>query len=212
MRDEHVDEREVKGLKAYIYMDECASDPRGDDNLGTMICFHRRYGLGDKHQFSSPEEFMEWWKEEGKGGVILPLFLMDHSGISMSTSSYHDKWDSGQVGFIYILAEKIRKEYSIKRLTDKVREKVTAYLTSEVNIYSDYISGEVYGYKLVDPATDEELDSCWGFYGHDEKYMWQTIEEQAAYFRFTLDEEAAWEEHERRRNEQLVLPFEEEVA
>ena len=41
--------------------------------------------------------------------VILPLYLFDHSGISISTGSFHDPWDSGQVGFIYASKEKAKE-------------------------------------------------------------------------------------------------------
>lgn len=37
-----------------IYHDDGAANPREDyDHLGTMVCFHRRYTLGDKHDHSS---------------------------------------------------------------------------------------------------------------------------------------------------------------
>ena len=39
------------------------------------------------------------------------LYLYDHSGITMSTGSFCDSWDSGQVGFIYVTKEDIEKEY-----------------------------------------------------------------------------------------------------
>ena len=48
--------------------------------------------------------------------LILPLNLYDHSGLSMSVSSFigraqHAEWDSGQVGWIYATADSIRAEY-----------------------------------------------------------------------------------------------------
>ena len=33
--------------------------------------------------------------------ITLPLYLMDHSGLAMQTTSFNDPWDSGQVGWIY---------------------------------------------------------------------------------------------------------------
>jgi len=33
--------------------------------------------------------------------VLLPLYLLDHSGLSISTSDFCDPWDSAQVGWIY---------------------------------------------------------------------------------------------------------------
>ena len=31
-----------------IYFDSCPTNPREWDNLGTMVCGHRRYDLGDE--------------------------------------------------------------------------------------------------------------------------------------------------------------------
>ena len=32
-----------------IQQDDSPSNPREDDNFGKMICFHRRYNLGNHH-------------------------------------------------------------------------------------------------------------------------------------------------------------------
>ena len=39
--------------------------------------------------------------EQMDGMVILPLYLYDHSGITMNTCGFSCPWDSGQVGWIY---------------------------------------------------------------------------------------------------------------
>ncbi len=53
----------------------------------------------------------------GKRTVILPLDLYDHSGITMNTTGFHCPWDSGQVGYIYVMPEDIRKEFSAARVS-----------------------------------------------------------------------------------------------
>ena len=153
-----------------IYPDDDPLDPRVDyDNLATMICWHSRYNLGDKHDFSDPQEFYDWSKENLKGGIVLQLYLYDHSGISMSCSSFigrshHGEWDSGPVGYIYITADKVRKEYSAKRISKKLRERVAGYLKGEVEEYDQYLRGAVYGYIVEHDESGEE-DSCWGYFG-----------------------------------------------
>lgn len=42
-----------------ISLDWDAPNPREDyDNLGTMVCWHKRYALGDKHDFGEPDDFL----------------------------------------------------------------------------------------------------------------------------------------------------------
>ena len=61
-------------------------------------------------------------------------------------------------------------------------------MKSEVQIYDQYLRGDVYGYNLyqADPPIGEEdepeweeIDSCWGFYGTD--IIENGIADQAGY-------------------------------
>ena len=98
--------------------------------------------------------------------VILPLYLYDHSGITMRCAPFDCPWDSGQVGFIYATPEMIREEYGCKIITKAVREKATKLLRGEVETYDQYLTGDVWG-VIVEDMYGEEVDSCWGFYGSD---------------------------------------------
>ena len=100
------------------------------DNLGTMACWHRRYTLGDKNSFDEPSDCLKFMKENHC--IFLPLYLLDHSGITMNTAGFADPWDSGQVGWIYVTADKVRQEYGWKRITKKRVARITEYLKSEV--------------------------------------------------------------------------------
>lgn len=144
-----------------IIADEFAQNPRDWDNLGRMVCWHRRYNLGDAQPSVSPKEFVV-----PKGAVMLPLYLYDHSGITMKTTPFSCPWDSGQVGIIYTTLEAIRREFDVKRVTKKLRQKCEAILVSEVATYDAYISGDVYA--IVEKDEDGEVvDSCGGYYGFD---------------------------------------------
>jgi hypothetical protein len=103
-------------------------------------------------------------------GVILPLYLYDHSGITMNTTGFGCQWDSFQVGFIFISKQKMLQEYGGKIVTQKLKDRVTEYLKGEVETYDQYLTGDVYGYRVfkVENGEEEELDSCWGFYGEEE--------------------------------------------
>jgi hypothetical protein len=233
-----------------VFYDEDAESTRKWDNLGTMVCWHRRYNLGDKHTYGSPEEFLQELANElfgcddvdyiqrktdeymkgcevrydapndeydvwengslydggfeteddailelehirqnfiddiyenlsndelleliGEKAVILPLYLYDHGGITMSTGSFGDRWDSGQVGWIYVTKDRLAKEGLSHRTTEEIEQ----YLKGEVEIYDQYLRGNVYGYSLeiahkcecCNHVEYEEIDSCWGYYGDE---------------------------------------------
>lgn len=111
----------------------------------------------------------------------LPLYLYDHSGITMSTGRFSCPWDSGQVGFIYVEKEKAIDEWGILHrgpmTPEMIEQKAYEYLTGEVETYDQYLTGDVYGYVVQVAEFDEdgdpewgnpdEPDSCWGFFGSD---------------------------------------------
>jgi hypothetical protein len=160
---------EYKGYIIEIMPHEVPESPREWDNLGTMATFHSRYDLGDKVDFKS-EQFDSWdemanYIEKEKGAVvILPVYLYDHSGLRMSTGDFHDRWDSGQVGYIYVTKEDIVRKYG--KDTPENREKARNVLKREIETYDQYLTGDVWGYKVTDPKG-EELDSVWGYYGQE---------------------------------------------
>jgi len=164
-----IETKQIGKFKIEISLDEFAESPRTWDNLGKMICFHNRYDLGDKHSYRR-KDYNSWdelkkdiVRIEGKG-ITLPLYLYDHSGITMNTTGFSCGWDSGQVGWIHISREKILKEYGGKILTKSLRERVSNYLVNEVDTYDQYLRGEVYEYAILDEEGNS-LDSCSGIFG-----------------------------------------------
>ena len=164
-----------------IFYDETPENPRSWDNISTMICFHRRYNLGDNHDYNSSDydnwnELKKQIEKDHDIAVILPLYLYDHSGITISTSPFSCDWDSGQVGFIFITKDQIRSNWNIKRVTKKWIDRATEILESDVKTYDQYLTGDTYGFQVIEKTICEcghveenELDSCWGFFGTDWK-------------------------------------------
>lgn len=136
----------------------------------------------------------------------LPLWLYDHSGITMSCGTrsypYNDRWDSSAVGWIVALKSTIMKEvgteyvldengdlikvehphpdgtvtfsYRTRPLTDETwRERAEKIMEEDVELYDQYLTGDVYGYTLYEADSGdedpdwEESDSIWGFFGSD---------------------------------------------
>jgi hypothetical protein len=156
---------EVGARLVRIRIDDDPESPRAWSNVGTMICWHRRYRLGDRHGFADPERFQAWLAEHP--AIVLPLYLYDHSGITMNTTGFSCPWDSGQVGFIYVTLADARKEYVRQRLSRRLRARIEDGLRQEVATYDDYLCGRVYGF-IVEDKDGETIDSCWGFYGLDQ--------------------------------------------
>ena len=169
-------------------------NPREWDNFGTMVCFHNKYTLGDKHNLESPD-YSSWAEvrdaiEADLGAmVILPLYLYDHSGISMRVGSFrgvaqHAGWDSGQVGFIYCTDGDMVAN-GIKDLAQ-----AEALLRGEVEAYDCYLTGQVYTYRIERQSTcdschntsAEIVDSCSGWYSHDDamKEAMQVVDYRSA--------------------------------
>jgi hypothetical protein len=161
----------IKMNRLKVVHDSSADSPRSWDNLGTMICFHNRYDLGDKHNYNA-DDYSGWEEmkkaiiKEENPAVILPLYMYDHSGISISTSPFSCRWDSGQIGFVLVSKKQALEEYGGVRVSSKKKTKIESIIQAEVKTYTQYVGGEVYGFQIVD-EDDDIVDSCYGFYGTD---------------------------------------------
>jgi hypothetical protein len=164
----------MKKYELKIEQDTDPMNPRTEwDNLGTMVCFHNRYDLGDKTDYRS-EDYNGWdeLKEgiiENEGDiVILPLYLYDHSGITISTNPFNCNFDSGRIGFIFVSKHTIKKEG-----IDET--KVIEYLENEVETYDKYLTGDVYRYEIYEVETcslgheHKTLIECCGSYMSEEE-------------------------------------------
>ena len=205
-----------KAVVGYLSRDEDPINPRTEyNNVGTMVCWHRNYNLGDDSRRDSAEEFLQelaitfepgledkiyWWNNDGyereearirkqypdakhwevtytddgkkvrsmssmvgeiteerinklvraaieKHYVMLPLYLYDHGGLSISTGAFSCPWDSGLVGWIYADRDTMLREWggSSKRLTKQIKDKARKCLVGEVENYDQYLRGDVYG-------------------------------------------------------------------
>jgi len=186
-----------------IYAQDNPYNPRKEnDNIGTMACWHRRYTLGDEQPNASPggykyalaravDDTLPEWDDATDADaqraqevfdaqyLHLPLYLYDHSGITMRTTPFSCPWDSGQVGFIYVSRKRAAEEWG----EDFIDVRVLAGLVAEVEEYDQYLTGNVYGFEIEEAEAfektslktgwTEEVDEwndynrCGGFYGRD---------------------------------------------
>ena len=82
------------GAVATVYQDTDCEGPRDWDNIGTLKTWHNRYNWSDKDAPNIDAEDFAAWAKENRVIVSLPVFLYDHSGLSMSCGSFGDPWDS----------------------------------------------------------------------------------------------------------------------
>jgi len=159
-------------VRLIIVQDIDPESPREDTNLGIMVCSHNRYNLGDR----APNEVERRALRNGswpllrrflrryEGAVeLLPLGLYDHSGLRMYVGGGklggYAAWDSGTVGYIYATKETVE---TCGTPLGRVKE----CLEAEVEVYDQFLSGDVWGY-VVEVDGDQE-DSCWGYFGRED--------------------------------------------
>lgn len=164
---------QVGNLTVNIIQDsEFAESPfktHGPEDRGSLLLtWHRNYNLGDdpqKHGLPSVYNLMETYEswdgveaalvEKYEPRAILPVYLLDHSGLSVSTGRYACGWDSGQVGFIMTYDE--GNEH-----TDP-----EGALRAQIEELDDYLQGNVYGFTVN--VDGDEIESRWGFIGRPAK-------------------------------------------
>lgn len=142
-----------------LYPDQDVTSPRENDNLGTLACWHRRYTLGDEQPREQPVDYQEALPENS---LVVPVYMIDHSGIALSTRDFGDPWDSGQVGIYHVPATKIVEEYGED--TPETRQRALEVINAEIEEYSDYVQGNCWGFEILN-AEGEFVDGCGGFIG-----------------------------------------------
>ena len=184
-----IEKLEYKNYSIELWHDENAESPRKWSNISRMICFHKRYKLGDEHRWKD-EEF-ESWEElrkeiAGDGEHILaikPLNMYEHSGIAISTGTFGCDWDSMQIGWIFITKEMWIKDMQLSenfKFNDAVVKEAEKRIDSEVEIYGQWLSGDIVGFTIKEKVksitivteeeiiTEEEINSCGGYYGEED--------------------------------------------
>lgn len=146
-------------------------------SLCSVDLFHRREGCwvgsdyrqpdykGFRDRYTEPDDdaYVCTLKEiRRKGGVVLPVYCYQHSGITFRCSSFSDPWDSGQVGYAYMTTEQIIELGwpKGKRGRKKAAEE---YIRHMVGDMAAYANGDIYGFNLFD-KDGEFVEGCGGFY------------------------------------------------
>jgi len=173
-----------KGYAIAIVEDAYPVNPREDYSpLGLLVL---REG-GDKVKFSkgsSMEELVSNVQEELGPMVYLGVKRYSHSGDYFKAYDLEEQpdypwncpWDSGWAGIIAASKENIRKDYSCKRISSNLLERVKKLLKAEVEIYSSYVNGDCFGCVIYD-STGEVIDATFGYYGPDVEFALKNARE-----------------------------------
>jgi hypothetical protein len=167
MKTEDVNVVNYKGYKIRIIQDEFYDSP---DNWGDeqrfLVYDHRDFYV--KRKGFNPDDIFEVFSEGKKlydGFFIFPVYAYIHSGVALQLKRWfnyvpqgHNEFDVSFKGFALIKKEK--GTYTSEK----------AYQAAEglLNVWNDCLSGNVYGF-IAEDNEENEIDSCWGFYGDPEK-------------------------------------------
>lgn len=157
------------GLLVEIRYDEHASSPREMDPLGTIIGWRRAdLKLGERQidlDSTTPQQVVDKLKRDG-ARLILPVHYTSHG--PHCQLHLGDKLDDDTLahssGIVYVTDEELRSAFLARRITAHVLRKARRLLNAEINEYSHWLNGSVYGYVIRD-ADKSSLASDFGYYG-----------------------------------------------
>ena len=151
--DDTVATVEYRGHTIKIHPDMEASHPRlVFDNNSKMLCFSKKFYIGDKHSFKTPDEALEWLEANTDDIWIWNIYMRNHGGLVLSITSFNDRWDSGHIGWAYIIRKDVPNE-----------DTAITTIQNEIQMYNHYLSGSVYGYRINSDLIPE--NNVWGYYG-----------------------------------------------
>ena len=158
---------EVKLLerKFKIYYDPHAEDPCSEEDVSPFIFYfaHRRYKGGHKNAVSP------WLNDDPHCGEFIPgvvecltVYGYDHGGLTISTTPFQYRWDSGIIGAIYITQESLKASGVTFDCPGDMRESMKKF----IEYYDQYMQGNCYVVAEFDELGNQVETIC-GFIGDD---------------------------------------------
>ena len=161
--NDYLETHNYKGYSIQIYQSDSDSPADWCDDERFLVHYHRDCWITNKAV--EKDEIAEWYRGNNKSLEkkywVFQVVAYIHGGVSLSLgSSSHfpdQQWDVSHVGAVLIKRDR-------KLRSKKVREQAEGLIES----WNHYLSGEVYGFNIINPDGDE-VDSCNGYYGDIEK-------------------------------------------
>lgn len=124
---------------------------RPTDKFDTVEFYsNHRYIEGEDIE-SLPSTNIEELEKGDKGSIYRYVYMLDHSGMTVSTHPFNDPWDSGVCGICKV------PSYGDKEWAEKEYKAFVKY-------FDVYLQGNIYGFQILN-EVGEVVDSCGGFYG-----------------------------------------------
>lgn len=163
----------VNNVNVVVEYDNFPFDPIEYSEV-LFVMFHKRYNFAKYHNINHDD--FDGWSEmqehlESNYDYVTPIYMYEHSGVAFKTTSFGDRWDSGQVGF----ACANYKDFGLTEWQD-----LDTIVCSLLQEYQNYINGDVYVVYLYDSETGEQIDSMSGF-SSEEEAMQSGIEQATRY-------------------------------
>lgn len=148
-----------------INRNENPSSPREYFRVWTWVSNYRNFNGDEDADTSILDFYFKNRTEEiyqDKDIIIVPVYAYIHSGISLSTKRFNDKWDNGIFAVAYIKKSENPERFDVisKELSIGIND-----LSLEVSQMQDYLNGEVYSVERLDNESQESLDYCDDIYG-----------------------------------------------
>ncbi len=140
-----------------IRHDENLENPRKWKNVGKIIA---------SSKYLKSECTSEYLKASR---VSLPIYVLDHNRIRVSTSPYNIRGDSGVIGYICVTDDDAREKLFGKDeevTLAEIRKRAEEVLRGEIETLDHYMSGEMY-YFTVEDEKGVVVDTCEELYGLD---------------------------------------------
>jgi hypothetical protein len=173
---EAISKSQVNGWTVEIHYDTDPGSPREWTHGCELVLSHRNYNLPndagvDFDAFGGWGDVAEHLKSAEGALMVLPVHGYDHGGLVLRAGSragqFGDPWDSGVAGLAYVTPQNWKDTQGTTWTGGEAdQEQARKLIESDVDTYTQYLNGEVYGYTITD-SDGEEVDSCWGYYGLD---------------------------------------------
>lgn len=153
-----------------INRSENPASPREYFRVWTWVSNYRNFN-GDENADKSVLDFYFKNRTEeiyqDKDIIIVPVYAYIHSGISLSTKRFNDKWDSGIFAVAYLKKSENPERFDVisKELSIGIND-----LSLEVSELQDYLNGEVYSVERLDNESQESMHYCDDLYGFSACY------------------------------------------